>query len=140
MIILMIISGVIPLIFGLILLFSPSFGLKPSEFLDQVIFILDDLLSPYQLLVGLFLAGIGGWMLYLVLIYPEYVLLHILWAVLIFFGLVYIFRPHWAKDLAKMANKTILSTDNIVINSSRSFGLILIIAGGYIVYQAMLLK
>lgn len=129
------ILGSVVLIAGIFLFFFPNLYGRFSKVLDRVVFVLDEKLHPYRILVGLFLLAVGGWMLYLVIVYPEYVGLHPVWFILMVFGLLFIFLPHWLAGISDWANKTIFRTDQLVMSACKSVGLALILAGIFVLYK-----
>ncbi len=129
------ILGLAVLIAGIFLFFFPNLYERFSKVLDRVVFVLDDVLHPYRILAGLFLLAVGGWMLYLTIVYSEYVGLHPVWFILMVFGLLFIFLPHWLASISDWANKTIYRTDQLVKRACKSVGLVLILAGIFVLYR-----
>ena len=134
-------AGIIVLVVGILLAFFKGFCEGTCKGLDRVILVLDDVLNPYRILVGLVIAAVGCWMLYLVaMVVPGYLWLHPIWVILILFGLIFIFSPHWLARISKIANKSIFSTEELVRRSGRIIGIIFILAGLYIFYTVYLMR
>ena len=129
------ILGLMILIAGIFMFFFPNLCGYSSKVFDRVVFVLDDKLHSYRILVGLFLLAVGGWMLYLTIVYSEYVGLHPVWVILVIFGLLFIFLPHWLASISDWANKTIFRTDQFVRRTCKSIGLALILAGIFVLYR-----
>lgn len=134
-------AGVIVLVVGLLLVLFKGFCEGTCKGLDKVVLVLDDVLNPFRILVGLILLLIGGWILYLAaMVVPEFGWLHPIWVILVLFGLIFLLSPHWLARISKVANKSIFSTEELVRRSGRIIGIIFILAGLYIFYTVYLIR
>ncbi|MFH1684223.1 MAG: hypothetical protein ABIA67_05005 [Candidatus Margulisiibacteriota bacterium] len=61
----LIIAGTIVLITGVFMFFFTNHRDNPLAILDQVVFVLNEVLKPYRILTGIVLMTIGCWMLIL---------------------------------------------------------------------------
>jgi len=128
--------GVIVLVFGLSLLFTPNALGKIGEISNRIILYLDEKLQPAKLWIGLVLIAVAAWLLYVVAKYPELNYLNAVWIISLFFGLLFVFLPNWLAALSNVSNRIVFSTDEVVMGSRKIFGIILLIISIYIFYAA----
>ena len=134
-------AGVLVLIVGFFLVCCKSFSEVSHKALDKVVLVLDEVLNPWRVLVSLILLALGGWILYLAaVVIPGYWWLHLLWVILIFFGVIFLFAPHWLGRISKIANQTIFKTDELVKRSGKIVGVIFILAALYIFYMIYMMR
>ena len=131
--------GGLLLIFGGLFLFSREALLALSAFLNKPLAYVDRGLGAYRMLVGIVLVIIGGWVISVAFSYPELWYLHIIGALVLFFGLLYLFLPGWLDRLSKILDQTLLSTDEAVIGARKSLGIILMVVAIYVFYSAYLM-
>ena len=136
----LLISGIVALLFGLMLLFTPNFLGGVGDVCNRVIMYLDEKLQPFKLWLGLLLVAVGAWLLYVVAKYPELGYLNSVWIVCMFFGLLFLFLPHWLTWLSSVSNKVVFSTDDVVIGSRKIIGIVIIIVSIYILYGAYAIR
>jgi hypothetical protein len=136
----LIVSGIVVLVFGILFFFFGALCKHPSEVCDRVLFVLDDILNPYRIPVGIVLLAVGAWILYLVMQYPENYLLHLVWVILMVFGLFYVFLPHWQARISATMNRTVFNTDRFVMRFCKTVGVILLLAAAYIVYASLSIR
>jgi hypothetical protein len=133
-------SGILSLLLGLLLLFSPALLGRVGEIANRIILYLDEKLQAIRIWAGLFLVVAGGWILYILARYPELSYLNSIWIICLVFGLLFLFMPNWLSWLSKVSNNVIFSTDDVVMGFRKIIGIILIIVGIYIFYGVYLLK
>jgi len=136
----LLLSGVVALVFGLMFFFAIGFCKHPCDMCDRVLFVLDEVLNPFRLGVGVLMLILGGWLMYLTIMNPVNVLMYLLWVLIVFFGLLFVFMPHWLERFSKVLDKTVFHTDAFVKNSCRVIGVILILAALFIFYGAYLIR
>lgn len=125
-------SGVISIIFGIVVLIAPLFLKDFCARVDRVLFTIDDLLSPLRELIGLALIAVAGALYYVQILYPSLKYLQVFWVVALVFGLLYLVFPNWLEALSAVANRTIFPTKEYVMGSCKLMGTIFILAGIYI--------
>jgi hypothetical protein len=136
---LLLVAGIVVLVFGGLLLLMGGFCKHPCEACDRVIFVLDEILSPFRVPVGVVLLAIGGWMFYLVMQYPANYLLHPVWVIMLVFGLLFAFLPHWLTRISAVMNRTVFHTDMFVLRFCKIIGITLLLAAVYIIYISLTL-
>lgn len=132
----LLISGVVALVFGLCLLFSPAFLGGIGAVFNRVVFFLDKKLAVMKKWIGLGLLVIGAWVLYVAVNYPEAVSLTPIWIMCLAFGLLFLFFANWLTWLSNLSNQMVLSTDEVVMGARKVIGIILIIFSIYIFYAS----
>lgn len=135
----LIVIGVLLLVFGALFIFSREMLLAMGAFLNKPVGYIDSKLSAYRMLVGIVLVIVGGWVISVAFRYPELWYLHLIGAVVLFFGLLYLFLPGWLDWLSKILDQILLSTDEAVIGARKSLGIILIVVAIYVFYSAYLM-
>ncbi len=128
--------GIIVLVFGLSLLFTPTALGKIGEMCNRIVLYLDEKLQPVKVWIGLILIAVAAWLLYVVAKYPELSYLNAVWIISLFFGLLFVFLPNWLAALSNVSNRIIFSTDEVVMGSRKIFGILLLIISIYILYAA----
>jgi hypothetical protein len=126
-------SAIVGLVFGLLLLVSPSvLGALGSVF-NSALFTLNGWTLRYRMWLGLVLLVIGAWVFYVGLQYPD-PYIATTWIVAVVFGLLFLFLPGWLKWLSGAADAVFLSTDELVMGWRRVVGIVLVVASAYILY------
>ena len=133
-------AGIIALIFGLLLLSSRDFLVNLGAFFNQSLGKVDGFLSPVRILVGIILVIIGGWLISVAFSYPDLWYLHLIGALALIFGLLYLFIPQWLEVLCNVCNQVLLSTDELVIGARIVVGIIFILAAIYMFFSAYLIR
>lgn len=128
----LLVSGIVALVFGLIILFAPNFFKKLSSIVDRVVFVMDDLIYPFRELVGVALILIAGLGYYITLQYPSLYELRMVWGIALIFGLLYLVFPNWLAVFSRFANRFIFPTREYVMGSCKLIGASLILAAVYI--------
>jgi len=131
-------SGVVSLFMGIILLFSGATLRTIGEILNRPVAYIDGIVTAIRLPAGIALVIVGGWVISVAINYPMLWYLHLLGIINLFFGLVYLFLPQWLEMLSRMADQLLLSTDELVLGTRKSLGVILIVVAIYIFYAAYL--
>jgi preprotein translocase subunit Sss1 len=90
---------------------------------------LEEFFRPFRSLVGIALLVLSGWVLIVVMDYPELYLLHMVWVIAFIFGILYLFFPKLLDEISRIADMHIFPTDKYVLGSSKVMGLVLIIVG-----------
>ena len=129
-------SGIVAVIFGLILMLSANILGKAGEVGNKTLLVLDEKISPLRLFIGAMLLILGVWMLVNVFSYPQFWYINIIGVLAIFFGLLFMVFPHSLEVLSNIFNTVLLSTDEIVLAIRKIVGIVLLIAGSYILYAA----
>jgi len=133
-------AGIIALIFGLLLLSSRDFLANLGAFFNQSLGKVNAFLSPVHTLVGIILVIIGGWLISVAFSYPDLWYLHLIGALALIFGLLYLFVPQWLDILSNVCNQVLLSTDELVIGARIVVGIIFILAAIYMFFSAYLIR
>lgn len=137
----LIVAGMIALVFGAILLFTPSFFQSICLVCDRVLFNLDEKLEPYKTSVGIVLILVAGWFFYMALKYPPIALmLHPVWIIVLTFGLLYLFLPDWLVRISEVTNRNVLPTDKYIMGACRIAGTILLVMSVYIFHASFILS
>jgi hypothetical protein len=132
-------AGIFTLLGGILLLF---FGERSRGFWDVVnrpIAYVDSVLAGIRVPVGIALVIVGGWVISVAFNYPELWFLHIIGVLALFFGMLYLFLPQWLVVFSTAADRLLFSTDEVVLGTRKSFGIILILMAIYIFYAVYLL-
>ncbi len=136
----LLVSGIVALVFGLIILFAPNFFKRLSSIVDRVVFVIDDLLYPIREGVGLALILIAGLGYYVTVQYSSYLELRFVWGIALIFGLLYLVFPNWLAVLSRFANRFIFPTREYVMGSCKLIGTSLILAAVYILVMVYLFR
>jgi hypothetical protein len=128
----LLVSGIVALVFGLIILFAPNFFKRLSSLVDRVVFVIDDLLYPFREWVGIALILIAGAGYYATVQYPTLFELRTVWVIALIFGLLYLVFPNWLAVFSRFANRFIFPTREYVMGSCKLIGAFLILAAVYI--------
>jgi len=131
--------GIISLLVGAVALFSSEKLRKSAELLNKPIYHLDNFLSSIRIPVGAILIITGGWLVSVAFSYPESWYFHLIGVIAIFIGMLYIFLPEWLKIMAKMADQTLFSTDELVTGPRKIIGIVCLIVALYIFYAVFLI-
>jgi hypothetical protein len=134
----LVIAELASLLTGLLLLLADKNFHRVSALLNKPIFYLDGLINSVKLPAGIMLVICGGWLISVALGHFSLWFLGALGAVLVLFGLLYLFLPNWLGPLSKISDKFIFSTDDFVLGARKSIGIILIVCALYIFFAAYL--
>ena len=115
----LLVSGIVALVFGIIILFAPNFFKKLSSMVDRVVFVVDDLLYPFREWVGLMLILIAGLGYYVTVQYTSLLELRFVWGLALIFGLLYLVFPNWLAVFSRFANRFIFPTREYVMGSCK---------------------
>jgi len=129
-------SGFLAIIFGLVLILSADILGKAGEVGNRTLLVLDEKIAPLRWFFGIAFLVLGVWMLINVFSYPQFWYINIIGALAIFFGLLFIVFPHSLEVLSNIFNTVLLSTDELVLAVRKIAGIVLLIAGSYILYAA----
>jgi hypothetical protein len=129
-------SGWVGLIFGSLLMIAPNFFTDFFGRLDRVVFVIDDILSPFREIVGVLLLVAGGVILYVSSRYPALIVLRLVWVVAGVFGLLYLLLPNWLDVFSRFANRIIFPTRKYMVGTSKLIGLFILAGGVYILVMA----
>ena len=128
-------SGIVAIVFGLIFLLSVKVLGKFGETGNKTLLVLHEKLSPIRFVVGSILLALGFWILISFFPYPEFWYINIIAALAIFFGLLFLVSPRSLEVLSNIFNTVLLSTDEVVLTIKKIAGIVLLIAGSYILYN-----
>lgn len=128
----LLISGIVAIAFGTIILIAPIFLKKFCATIDKLIFNLDDLLQPLRAVIGVILILVATAVYYISFRYPEIQILNVIWVIAAIFGLLFLFFPNWLKTISKVADTVIFPTKEYVMSACRVCGVIILLAGVYI--------
>jgi hypothetical protein len=131
-------AEIVSLLTGLLLLLADDNLHKISLLLNKPIFYLDGAVNSVKVPAGIMLVIIGGWLVSVALGYPALWALGAVGALLVLFGLLYLFQPNWLAPLSKISDKFIFSTDDFVLGARKSIGIILIVCSLYIFFAVYL--
>lgn len=131
-------AGIISLLVGAMLLFSSETLRQWGKILNRPLAFIDGSLAGIRIPAGIVLVIIGGWISSVAFSYTALWYLHLIGAVILFFGLLYLFLPQWLTLLSQICDQLLLSTDELVMGTRKSFGVILIVVAVYIFYAAYL--
>src|SRR3989338_8792927 len=120
-------AGICSLLLALILLFSDGWFYKVGRIFDRSLIYIDEKLDQIRFFTGFVLIVGGGCILSVAFSYPMILCLHILGSVVLFFGLLYLFLPHWLRFFSKVSDRAIFSTDELVLGARKVFGSIFVI-------------
>ena len=137
----LLISGIVALVFAVLLLFSPDtvkrFG---ANLFDSVDFSLDDKIKPYRLVVGIIFLLAAAWLFYESMSSPLAAFLHPIWVLSLIFGLLYLFLPNWVAILSQASNKNVFTLDEYILKFRKVIGVVVLVASAYIFYIAYVIQ
>lgn len=133
-------AGTVGIFMGLLLLSSAEVLRRFWGYLNSPIAYIDSALEGVRVPVGVTLLIVGGWIISVAFNYPTLWYLYLLGGIILLFGLFYLFIPRWMERLSGLADQLLFSTDELVLGTRKSFGIILIVVGIYIYYAAYLLS
>jgi len=133
-------AGAVSLVAGLFMLLSGEVVHKLDDFFSVPMAYIDNIISSVRIPAGIILVIIGGWIISVAFSYPMLWYFHVFGAVIIFFGLLYLFLPHWLVQLSMVADRLLFSTDEVVLDSRRAMGMVLIAISLYIFYSVFRIK
>ncbi|MFA5113642.1 MAG: hypothetical protein WC529_05025 [Candidatus Margulisiibacteriota bacterium] len=131
-------AGIVSLLTGILLVFSSDTLQKIGEVLNKPIASIDGAVMGIRLPAGIALVIVGGWIISVAFGYTSLWYLHLIGALILFFGLLYLFLPQWLGIVSRVADQLLLSTDELVLGTRKSFGVVLIVVAIYIFYSAYL--
>jgi hypothetical protein len=100
---------------------------------------IDKKIEPYKLWIGFLEIALAGWLFYIACRFPRMgVVLHPFWIIFLFFGILYVFLPHWMTGISRVAHRKVLDIDEFVMGARRISGFIFIAVSLYIFYLAYL--
>ncbi|MFC1568458.1 hypothetical protein ACFL37_02025 [Candidatus Margulisiibacteriota bacterium] len=132
-------SGIIALFFGLLLLFSKKVLLLLGSFFNKPVVFVDDLIKPMRVPAGIVLSLTGAWIIYSAFCCVELWFLHFIGVLVLFFGLLYLFLPHWLQWFSSVSDRLLFSTDVFVVGFRRGLGITLVVVAIYLFYSAYLI-
>ncbi len=135
----LIFAGIVSLAFGVVLLSSRRVLLSLVTVLNKSLEFVDGKIKPFRIVLGIILVVIGGWVILVAFGYPGLWYLHPIGALILFFGLLYLFLPDWLEVSSKLSDRILLSTDEIIVGARKTFGILFIIIALYILYSAYLM-
>ena len=135
----LIVAGIIALLFGILAVFSREILQKMGAVLNKPVVVVDEKLKAVRIPLGIALVLLGGWIISVAFSYPELWYLHLIGIVVLFFGLLYLFVPQWLDVISRFLNQSMLSTDEIIIGTRKTIGVLLILAAIYIFYSVFLM-
>ncbi len=131
-------AGSVSVLSGLLLLFPVEVLRRFWGYLNSPVAYVDSALEGVRVPVGVTLAIVGGWIVSVAYSYPTLWYLYLLGGIILFFGVLYLFIPRWMERLSDLADQVLFSTDELILGTRKSFGIILIVVGLYIYYAAYL--
>jgi hypothetical protein len=78
---------------------------------------------------------LGGFIIWAIVPYGALWYLHLIGVISLFFGILYLAAPDGLKTLSTIFNVVLLSTDEVVLAVRKTVGIILLVAGAYILYS-----
>ncbi|MCU0640537.1 MAG: hypothetical protein MUC35_00425 [Candidatus Margulisbacteria bacterium] len=134
----LIVAGIVSLLSGVLLVFSSETLKKLGDLLNTPLGQIDGVLLAARIPAGIALVIVGGWIISVAFAYPELWYLHLVGGLLLAFGLLYLFLAQWLTVLSQLCDQLLLSTDDLVLGTRKSFGVVLIVIALYIFYAAYL--
>lgn len=129
--------GAVEFLVGLVLVLAPEPFRGLCSRCDRVFLDIDKKLEPYKLWVGSAEVALSAWLLYVAIRFPGLgMLLHPFWVIFLFFGILYLFLPHWMTKISRVAQKKVMDVDEFVMGARRICGFIFMLASFYIFYLA----
>ena len=131
-------AGILSLLTGTMLVFSSETLKMIGDILNKPVGNIDNALLSVRIPAGIVLVIIGGWIISVAFGYPELWYLHLVGGLVLLFGLLYLFLAQWLTIVSRIADQLLLSTDELVLGTRKSFGVVLIVIAIYIFYSAYL--
>jgi hypothetical protein len=126
---------------GLVLLLTPRLFKRFCIYCDRIVFTIDHKIKAYRTSSSIVLIMIAGWLLYMAVKYPGIArVMHPLWIILLFLGVLYLFFPGWLERLIIISDRDVFPTDQFVMGACRIAGILLVIASVYIFYGAYIFR
>ncbi|MFC1540525.1 hypothetical protein ACFL4J_00640 [Candidatus Margulisiibacteriota bacterium] len=139
MIILLLISGVVSLVFGIMFLVAPAgFWQKFTGLFNKPVLLVEGGLRAYNFPAGFIFLVLGTWLIFLVIADPVLWFFHIVGVAFVVAGLLYIFVPDWLVWLSSVSGKEIITFDQVAIASRTSLGVVLILVSIYIFLKLLI--
>jgi hypothetical protein len=133
-------SGIISLLFGMILLSSRKALLLLGRFLNKPVIIVDDMIRAVRIPAGTVLVLLGAWVVYAAFCCVELWYLHLIGVLSLFFGFLYLFLPHWLEWFSRVSDRSLFSTDVFVIGFRKGLGILFAVVAIYLFYSAYLVS
>jgi len=135
---LMLFAGLVSLLFGVLFLMSPEILGRWNEISNRTVMVLDEKISPIRTWVGAILLIAGAFIIWAAFPHSaELWYLHVIGAIVLFFGLLFIAFPHGLNNLSRVFDTVLLSTDEVILGVRKTLGILLLIAGAYIIYASI---
>ena len=131
-------AGILSLLVGILLVFSSETLEMLGAVLNKPVAYLDEALLSARIPAGIGLVIIGGWIISVAFGYPDLWYLHLIGGIILLFGMLYLFLSGWLTIVSRIADQLLLSTDELVLGTRKSFGVVLIVIAIYIFYSAYL--
>ncbi len=131
----LIVSAIVTFLTGLFLFFAGDAVKKLSDYLNNIVFHLDEALVSARLATGIILLLIGGWIVYTGMAHPVFWYLKLVGGLIIVFGLLYLFCLNCLGALSEWTDRVMLATDDLVFHARRITGVVLILISLYILYS-----
>lgn len=140
MIELLIAAGILSLGAGFLLLFPGDLLRRITDSFNATVAQVDGAVMAIRMPIGILLVIVGGWIISVAGSSAQLWWLDLFGAVIIFFGLLYLFLPNWLETRGRKADQMLFSTDEIVIKLRQGFGVVLIVGATYIFYVLALIR
>lgn len=137
---LLLITGILSILIGMLLLIYPSGLISLYKTADRIVVMVDEVLNKQRIVTGLLLLAVAGWIGYLSFTMAEAAVLHPVWVIALIFSLMYLIFPKGLKSLSQTLDQSVFNTNDYVMNRAKSFGLFFIIAGLYILVAIYITK
>lgn len=136
----LIFTAILSLLFGILFLLTPETLGRWGEAGNRTILVLDEKLSSVRVFAGGILLLLGLWISWSAFNYSSLWFLHLIGILAIFFGLLYLIAHQGIKTLSTIFNVVLLSTDEVVMAVRQTVGIVLLVAGVYILYAVYYLS
>jgi hypothetical protein len=134
----LIVAGILSLLTGVLLVFSSETLKVIGDIMNKPLGHIDSAVLSVRIPAGIVLVIVGGWVISVAFGYPELWYLHLVGGIILLFGLLYLFLAQWLSVISRIADQLLLSTDDLVLGTRKSFGVVLIVIAIYIFYSAYL--
>jgi len=131
-------AELVSLLAGVLLLMADKKLSKLGAFLNKPFVYLDNLVNGVKIPAGIVLILAGGWFVSVAWQYPVLWPLGAVGALLLIFGILYLFFPAGLGSLSKISNQLLFSTDDFVMGARKSIGIILVVCALYIFFAVYL--
>lgn len=136
----LIVSGIIALAAGIMILTADLLFFEFCSVMDKMVVDVDQVLKPFQAIVGWVLIGVGLILALVAFRYTEYWQMQVVWPLALAFGVLFALLPKLLDLLSNYANLVVFQTKEKLQGFCKFVGSFLVLAGAYILLTAYFIR